>query len=85
MKPMKFFNFEKGHFSEKTFSNIEKNPSNLKYINFRDLCHRWHQSINWTPIEILIKINLEKALKLNSMVTFLKKWSLKNFMGFIMV
>jgi len=26
-------------FPEKAFSNIEKKPSNLKYINFRDICH----------------------------------------------
>jgi len=39
------------------------------YINFRGLCHllwaiiydTWHQSINVSSIEILIKINLEKA------------------------
>jgi len=48
------------HFSEKTFSNIE-------YINFCDLCH---QSTNSTSIEIIIKINLVKTLKLNSMATF---------------
>jgi len=27
--------------------------------------NRWHQSTNWSTIEILIKINLEKALNLN--------------------
>ena len=34
MKPMKSFNFEKGQFPEKSFSNMEKKPSKLKYINF---------------------------------------------------
>ena len=62
MKPMKFFNSEQDHFP-KTFSNIEV-PSKFKYIKF--------QSINWPLIEILIKINVQKALKLNSLDTFLK-------------
>ena len=91
MKPMKFFKSEKKHVSEKTFSNIEKKPSKFKYFNFRDFLayyNRWYQSINWTAIEILIKINLEKALKLHSLHIFVKKWSfwdLKNFMGFVMI
>ena len=50
--------------------------------------NRWHMSTNWTTIEILIKINLEKPLKLNSLGTFMKKYllsKLKNFMGFMMI
>jgi len=46
--------FEKDHFSEKIFRNVEKTPSKFKYINFRDLfCflyNRWHQSTNWSAI-----------------------------------
>ena len=34
MKPIKFFNSEKDHFSEQIFRNIEKTPSKYKYINF---------------------------------------------------
>jgi len=33
---MNIFNYEKDHFSEKTFSNIEKKPLKFKYVNFRD-------------------------------------------------
>ena len=49
MKPMKFFNFENGQFSENIFRNIEKTPSKFKYLNFAIFFayyNRWHQSIN---------------------------------------
>jgi len=36
---------------------------------------RQFKSINWSSIEIIIKIDLEKALKLNSVDIFLKKCS----------
>jgi len=70
MKPMKFFN---SHFTEKNIlelklfrKNIFKHRKKLskkafKYINFR--YNRWHISINWTSIEIIIKFILQKALK----------------------
>ena len=48
MKAIKFFNSEKDHFSEKTLSNMEQN-------SFSHII-----TINWTSIEIIIKINLEK-------------------------
>ena len=50
MKAMKFFNSEKDHFTEKTFSNIEQKTSKVKYINFRDRFACYNQSINWTSI-----------------------------------
>jgi len=41
--------------------------------------NRWHQSINWSAVEILIKINLEKALKLNCLdICSKKKFFSKN-------
>ena len=39
-----------------------------------------HKPCNWSTIEILIKINLENPLKLNSLDTFLKSWWSKNCM-----
>jgi len=39
MNTREVFNWEKGHFSGKTFSSINKNPLKFKYINFRDICH----------------------------------------------
>ena len=80
MKPMKFFKSEKHHFSEKIFRNIEKTPSKFNILIFAiffGYYNRWHQSIHWRAIEILIKIlikvNPEKAVKLNSLDIFLKK------------
>ena len=44
------------------------------YINFCKRTHyNWWQSSNWSSIEILIKIKLEKTLQLNSLNSFLKK------------
>ena len=42
----------------------------MAYVTYYN---RWHQSINCTSIEILIKINLEIALKLNSLDIFFDK------------
>jgi len=33
---MNFFNIEKDHFSEKTFSKIENKHSKFEYIHFRE-------------------------------------------------
>jgi len=78
--PMKFSKFEKDHFSEKH----RKNPSKFKYSNFHDLFHynRWHQSINGSAIEILIKIKPKKASKLNSLDIFCEKVILPRFKEF---
>ena len=76
MKPMKFFHFEKDYLSRKTFPNIEKNLQSSKILivssesevpTFYDRLDgpTVDQSINCS-IGIIIKINLEKALKLNS-------------------
>ena len=83
---MKFFKSDKDHISEQTFSNIHRRPSKFKYT-FRGFCHLLRQlaPINWSSIEIKIKINLEKHLNLNSLDIFLKKLffsDLTNFMGF---
>jgi len=77
MKPMEFCNYEKDHLSDKTFSNIEHPQTSNILISgiFVAYYNKWHQSINWTSIEILIKTNLEKALKLNSLAPVLKNWS----------
>jgi len=40
--------------------------------NFVGSYNRWHQSTNWGTIEIIIKINLEKGLQLNSWTFFEK-------------
>jgi len=65
MKLMKLFYSQKDYFFEKTFSKIEKKPPKFKNIYFAR-----------SSIEILIKINLEKSLKLNSLTNFfVKKWS----------
>ena len=73
MKPMKFIKSWKDQFSKKHFKTSKTNPqsSNILILAiFVAYYNRWHQSINWTTIEILIKINLKKALKLNSLVIF---------------
>ena len=61
-----------------TFSkNILKHRKNLIWLQLpkfsRSLSLIWHQSINWTWIEILLKMNLEKALKLDFLITFFEK------------
>jgi len=76
MKPMKFLKSEKDHFFEKTNIFEHRKPSKSKYIHFAAFViyyNRYHQSINWCWIEILANINLEKALKLNSLDIFFKK------------
>ena len=74
---MKFLNSEKVHFAEKKDIQKSKNAhkvqkSNIIYANFQGLTNynRCRQSINGSSIEILIKINLEKAFKLNSLAIF---------------
>ena len=52
--------------SEKTFSNIESSNI-LIFAIFVAYDNRWHISINWSSIEMLINANLEKASKLNSL------------------
>ena len=74
MKPMKLFNWQKDHFSEKSFKHRRKSG----YFKSPQI-----ESINCSSIEIQIKIYLGKALKLNSLDNFLKKYffsELKNFM-----
>ena len=56
-------------------SSLVKKPLKFKLILavFVTYYERWHQLTNWSSIEILIKINLEKALKLDFLDTFLEK------------
>jgi len=70
MKHMKFFNSEKNQFSEKDFQTSRKKSSKSSNILIFPIFvtnYNWlHQSISWSAIEILIKINLKKAWKLIS-------------------
>jgi len=85
MKPMKFFKrttFPKFFTSQKSSSKFEYTLIFAVFVTSYD---GWHQPINWSSIEILIKINLGKALKLNSPDTLWSLYQLKNFMGFMMI
>jgi len=82
--PIKFFRSENDHFSEKIFRKKRHQSSNiLMFAIFFDYYNRCHQSINWNAIEILIKINPAKAVKLNFQHIFFKKWfsDFKKLMG----
>ena len=81
MKPMKLFNSEKNHFSGKTFSNIDQKSKSSNILIFAAFVD--YYNTNQLTKEMLIKINLNKALKLNSMDTWFFS-ELKNFMGFKM-
>ena len=75
MKSEKFFKSEKNHFFKKNILKHRKNPSKFKILIFAiffAFYNRWHQAINWSAIEIIIKIKPEKALKLNSLDIFWK-------------
>ena len=89
MKPMKFF---KGPLFRKNIFNNRKQALTVRLYKFSRIFvtyyNRWHQSTNGITIEIVIKLNREKPLKLNSVDTFFEKVSLlevKNFMGFMMI
>jgi len=75
-KLMKFFNYENEHFSENTFSNIRKKPLKFKYINLCGLCHLLYQVVPINSLTFSRNSNSNQsrnALKLNSLVIFLKK------------
>jgi len=63
---MKFFKSEGPLFRKNILKHRLIFAKLLTYYNM------WHQSINGSAIEILIKIKPEKALKLNSLDLFLK-------------
>ena len=63
------------HLPEKHF---QTRPSKFKYINFRGICH---QSINWSSIEILTKIDWE-SLKINCFRNFFETLVLLRFKEF---
>ena len=65
---MKFFN-EKEHFSKKKYFKTRKNAQSSNILIFAAFVTE--QSINWSSIEILIKI--ENPLKLNSLDIFFWK------------
>jgi len=69
MKPMKFFKSENHH-----FTNTSPQSWNILILAiFFAYYNRWHQSINWSAIEILIKIYREKAVKLTCLDICLNK------------
>jgi len=71
--------------TKKIFSNIEKKPWKFKYsfAGFVTYYNRWHQSSNWSSIAVL-KIKLEKAIKVNSLDIYFEKvlhLGFKEFLG----
>jgi len=83
MKPMKFF---KSPFPEKHFQTSKESAQSsniLIFVIFYTFYNKWHQSINCSSIEILIKINLEKSLKIKLPGHFFEKVDLTNFFELI--